>query len=303
MARVHTHYDNLKVARNAPPELIRAAYRTLSQKYHPDRNPGDSQAARIMTLINDSYKVLSDPIKRQEHDIWIAEQERTPPVNEESATSRSPEFSDSRAAKPPASDSFAQKLVRTIRKRTSTWLPGDWIVLGVLSVFAIAMWFNSSSEPSAVRVPAVASKPYVADPPPQTLQYVRPRMAPNGSPWPTLASYVSGYKKLHTDGRSTVTVDNSGNESDVFVKLVFLDSAQAYPVRVFFIPAFGSFTIKGVRAGNYGVRYRDLSTGGISRTEPFSLKENPVQYSNITMTLYKVPRGNMQTYAISDAEF
>ena len=260
-----------------------------------------------MTIINTSYNVLSDPIKRQEHDIWIVEQEQMYPANEESVASGSPEFSNSVAAAPPATDRFAQKLVGAIRKRTSKWLPGDWIVFGVLCVLAIAIWFNYSPEPSPVRVSPVTSKPYVADPPPQTPQYVRPSMAPNGSPWPTSASYVAGYKRLHTNGRSTVTVDNSRNASDVFVKLVFLDSAQAYPVRVFFIPAYNSFTVNGIRAGNYDVRYRDLSTGGISRTEQFSLEEIPrddsIQYSNITMTLYKVPQGNMQTYPISETEF
>lgn len=71
MARVHTHYDNLKVARNAPPEVIRAAYKTLSQKYHPDRNPDSREAIRIIQIINLAYEVLSDPVKRQEHDEWI----------------------------------------------------------------------------------------------------------------------------------------------------------------------------------------------------------------------------------------
>ena len=61
MPRVHTHYDNLKVARNAPPEVIRAAYKILSQRYHPDRNPGNPEAARIMRIINASYDVLCDP--------------------------------------------------------------------------------------------------------------------------------------------------------------------------------------------------------------------------------------------------
>ncbi|SRR6266568_3246171 len=97
MARVHTHYGNLKVARNAPPEVIHAAYKTLSQKYHPDRNPGDSEAARVMKIINASYAVLSDPIKRQEHDVWIAEQEGTRPGNEQSEASWSPEVADSKA--------------------------------------------------------------------------------------------------------------------------------------------------------------------------------------------------------------
>lgn len=75
MARIHTHYDNLKVARNAPPEVIRAAYKTLSQKYHPDRHPGSPEAIRIIQIINSAYEVLSDPVKRQEHDDWIAKTE------------------------------------------------------------------------------------------------------------------------------------------------------------------------------------------------------------------------------------
>jgi DnaJ-class molecular chaperone len=75
MAQVHTHYDNLKVARNAPPEVIRAAYKSLSQKYHPDRNPGNADAMRIIKIINSAYEVLSDPLKRQEHDQWILRME------------------------------------------------------------------------------------------------------------------------------------------------------------------------------------------------------------------------------------
>lgn len=75
MARIHTHYDNLKVARDAPPEVIRAAYKTLSQKHHPDRNGNSPDAIRIIQLINNAYEVLSDPLKRQEHDAWIAREE------------------------------------------------------------------------------------------------------------------------------------------------------------------------------------------------------------------------------------
>jgi DnaJ-class molecular chaperone len=75
MARIHTHYDNLKVARNAPPEVIRAAYKTLSQKYHPDRNGNSAEAIRVIQIINSAYAVLSDPVKRREHDEWIAREE------------------------------------------------------------------------------------------------------------------------------------------------------------------------------------------------------------------------------------
>ncbi|MET0266105.1 MAG: J domain-containing protein [Duganella sp.] len=75
MGKIHTHYDNLKVSRMAPQEVIRAAYKALSQKYHPDKNPGDEKAARIMAIVNSAYDSLSDPLRRKEHDEWIAAEE------------------------------------------------------------------------------------------------------------------------------------------------------------------------------------------------------------------------------------
>ena len=80
MPKVRTHYDNLKVARDAPHEVIRAAYKSLSQKYHPDRNPGDPRASRTMAIINAAYRVLSDPDLRRKHDEWIRKVEAEPPA-------------------------------------------------------------------------------------------------------------------------------------------------------------------------------------------------------------------------------
>jgi curved DNA-binding protein CbpA len=76
MKRIHTHYDNLKVTRNAPPEIIRAAFKALSQKFHPDRHGGDARATQTFQLITAAYEVLSDPQRRRQHDEWIARAER-----------------------------------------------------------------------------------------------------------------------------------------------------------------------------------------------------------------------------------
>ena len=74
---MRTHYDNLQVARNASPEVIKGAYKYLSQKWHPDKHPSDqAKAERISTIINEAYAVLSDPAARKAHDEWIALQER-----------------------------------------------------------------------------------------------------------------------------------------------------------------------------------------------------------------------------------
>ena len=75
MSEFRTHYQNLKVTRDAPIEVIKAAYRVIAQKHHPDTNESeDSQ--RIMTIVNEAWRVLSDPILRAEHDAWIDQQEK-----------------------------------------------------------------------------------------------------------------------------------------------------------------------------------------------------------------------------------
>ena len=53
---------------SADHEVIRAAYRSLAAKYHPDIDPS-SEATERMKLLNAAYEVLSDPVKRMEHDM------------------------------------------------------------------------------------------------------------------------------------------------------------------------------------------------------------------------------------------
>ena len=77
MSKIHTHYDNLKIARNAPDALIKAAYKLLLQQHHPDKVEvaKQAEALRITHIIRGSYDVLSDPVQRAEHDAWIKTQE------------------------------------------------------------------------------------------------------------------------------------------------------------------------------------------------------------------------------------
>ncbi|MCX6064815.1 MAG: J domain-containing protein [Chloroflexi bacterium] len=62
------YYQILGVARTASADEIRAAYRKLALKYHPDRNPGDKQAEDKFKEMNEAYQVLSDPQKRARYD-------------------------------------------------------------------------------------------------------------------------------------------------------------------------------------------------------------------------------------------
>ena len=54
-------YKVLGVSPNASDEEIKRAYRALAKKYHPDRNPGDPEAARKMQEVNAAYEQIKDP--------------------------------------------------------------------------------------------------------------------------------------------------------------------------------------------------------------------------------------------------
>lgn len=59
-----SHYETLEVSPNASPEIIKAAYRSLMQRYHPDKNPNDPVSAERATRVIEAYSVLSDPVLR-----------------------------------------------------------------------------------------------------------------------------------------------------------------------------------------------------------------------------------------------
>lgn len=61
-------YEVLGVDRTADDKKIKAAYRKLAKKYHPDMNPGDENAKKKFEEVGEAYAVLSDPKKRKMYD-------------------------------------------------------------------------------------------------------------------------------------------------------------------------------------------------------------------------------------------
>lgn len=85
------YYDILQVNRNASPEIIDKAYKTLAKKYHPDLQAEENkkQSEEILKEINEAYEILSEPEKKQAYDSSLAQQE-TQASNSNEATYTAP---------------------------------------------------------------------------------------------------------------------------------------------------------------------------------------------------------------------
>jgi len=61
-------YDVLGVSKSASPQELKAAYRKLAVKHHPDKNPGDKASENKFKEASEAYNVLSDQEKKQNYD-------------------------------------------------------------------------------------------------------------------------------------------------------------------------------------------------------------------------------------------
>lgn len=70
-------YRILQIQYDADDDVVRAAYRVLARKVHPDTStPLDEFEERRMTDLNWAYSIVRDPVKRQ---AWESERRRAPP--------------------------------------------------------------------------------------------------------------------------------------------------------------------------------------------------------------------------------
>lgn len=250
MPTLRTHYRNLKVPEDADDAAIRAAYRRLSRRYHPDRNPDNPEALRIMQLVNEAYRVLSDPEQRRQHDQWIAAQRQ--PARGQTLLQQT----------------AARHRIRQSNRRHFWLITAAGILIGLL-VVQTAWWLMSGSVSGRSE-----AKPHT-----------RPATAPNGSPWPLYADYISGYPQLGSNGTAIATLSNPGE--DRMVELQQHNQQQWQTIRTLYLPHKGHFTVYSLGSGRYRLIHTGLDSGLTAGTEAWQLEKTgePPIYSDVTVTL------------------
>ena len=76
------YYETLGVKRDASVKELRATFRRLARKFHPDVNPGNPDAERRFKEVNAAYEVLSDADKRAKYDKYGDQWEHADQIEE-----------------------------------------------------------------------------------------------------------------------------------------------------------------------------------------------------------------------------
>ncbi|UII32000.1 DnaJ domain-containing protein [Fulvivirga ulvae] len=65
------YYKILGIPQAADYSIVKAAYKKLALKYHPDRNPGNKAAEEFFKVINEAHQLLSKPEKKSQYDLLL----------------------------------------------------------------------------------------------------------------------------------------------------------------------------------------------------------------------------------------
>jgi len=88
------HYAALGVAPDADHDVIKAAFRALAKKYHPDTAADPLAAKARFREINEAHSVLSNPEARAEYDRLVSAQQEDPFVRKPRDSARPEESSE-----------------------------------------------------------------------------------------------------------------------------------------------------------------------------------------------------------------
>ena len=300
MPQVPSHYDTLQVPQGASLETIRASYKRLARKYHPDRNSNSANSHCLMQALNAAFEVLGDPVRRADYDKWLGGLEQTSGSTVSVFAKRVRKWMCSRRER------FTDLVdrIKPVREITAA----RWVAR--IGFVALVLWgLNLDREPTLhADSPSPTSNQHDRRTPLVTkASFNLPSHAPNGAAWPAVAGAVPGYLIERNDGLSILTVDNAGNPADVFVKLVALENSRATTVRHLYIPARESFECRNVRKGIYEVRYQDIGSGLAARSGHFEVIEtstaHAVNHSVMRIRLARITDTKPEGFKISQREF
>lgn len=104
------YYKILGIGIDAQKEQIKAVYRRLVMKYHPDRNPGNSEAEEKFKEINEAHEILANDISRHVYDEYRKGEEKTRQAEAEEAKTKNTTTKNKRSYEKKTSERTERKI-------------------------------------------------------------------------------------------------------------------------------------------------------------------------------------------------
>lgn len=139
------YYEILEIHPKASKEVVKAAYKSLMQRHHPDKNPDNTEAARHAALIAQAYGVIADETQRSAYDLRLKEQA-------EMAYARAAENTPVPRRTPAKRPAVA---------KANSWLP--WLLISVIILSGLLILVLVKEKPAQTDGDAAAAQPAHAD--------------------------------------------------------------------------------------------------------------------------------------------
>lgn len=158
------------------------------------------------------------------------------------------------------------------------------------------------ARPSSILTPSLADDSRQPAP-----LWKKPTNAPNGKPWPTESGYIEGYPRLNVGGGASIIADNTGGTADLMLKLIDRERTPMTAVRIVFVKAKSQFQMNRVKSGQYDVRYLNLDSGRIRKSQTFEVTlkttEKGQEYMGWRVGLFDTLSGNSHHEDIGASDF
>lgn len=282
-------YKVLQIASDAEPEVVDAAYKSLSKKYHPDIDTSPN-AQEKMKEINWAYSVLSNPQKRKEWDESQknVESKKSSPPTQKTSTNRNEQSGQSNPTYVKKNHPRKQKTASSPPIRKEKGLnPGKSALIAIVILIIIPLCFfgflNAQSTPSArnsnqsqiTKIPTTIKR----NPTPTPIRPTRTPKPPTATPVVSNTSSSFVPSCFHW---SDITPALVGRTICVYGNVHDLYSTNQISTRIKFTSKPNTFFIYDA---NY--IYPDLRRGDcVSAEERIQLFDNRIPFMAIT-ALYK----------------
>lgn len=306
MKKMRTHYDNLKVSKDAPIEVIQAAYRSLAKKYHPDINKDNPDAARIMQIINSSYEILSNPQKRKEHDSWIIKEtwrERAEATLKQNAPTPTPtptqEVKKDKKSLITKTIDLIFSIFSLLRLGLGLCVIGFVSYAIISGIFKTSVSLTDNKNDNSQIIESSKQKTFVNS------SNICDASVQNRK-WPISPTIFN--QKDRRNGLSSLTLDNTRNNEDIYVRFTFeQDKNTSKFLREVFIPAGNYAVLEKIPVGIYRVKTQNTKTGCVQISEPITMIERKtttgIEYSDNSLTFYPVINGNTHFSTLPASQF